>query len=92
MDSRKIAKHRNDIFRLYQVIDPGVVLRVPTKVHGDLSVFFEAMAHEDIDVGSLGLRGTNRDSVLADLRTKYLRSQVMRLSFSGGCPGSFGRN
>jgi len=73
VDSKSIAKHRNDIFRLYRVIDPGQVLDVPAAIRDDITAFFNAIADEPVDLKSLGISGTDSSRVIAELRRFYSR-------------------
>ena len=46
VDSRNIKKHRNDVLRLFQVLDPGHRLELPETIHRDLAVFLQAVEPE----------------------------------------------
>ena len=73
VDSKSIAKHKNDIFRLYRVIDPGQALDVPAAIRNDITAFLDAMADEPVDLKSLGISGTDSSRVIAELRRFYNR-------------------
>ncbi|MBU0505018.1 hypothetical protein KJ708_03405, partial [bacterium] len=66
-----IKKHKNDIFRLYQAIDPETRLDFPSTVKSDLSAFFEAVKSEDINLKNLGVVGQSLDTVLQKLKVYY---------------------
>lgn len=72
VDSRSIKKHRNDVFRLFQIISQELSFKIPDTVLDDLKRFADAMADEDgIDLKSLGLRSITIDELLNQLRTIY---------------------
>jgi hypothetical protein len=73
IDSKTIKKHKNDVFRLFQILDPSIDPAAPAAVKQDLRDFVSRMAGEEIDLKSLGFRSGTRDQVLKEL------SQIYRL-------------
>ena len=71
VDSKSIVKHKNDIFRLYRVIDPGQPIYVPVAIRRDVTAFLDAMADEPVDLKSLGIAATDSIHVIAELRRFY---------------------
>jgi hypothetical protein len=71
IDSKAIRKHKNDVFRLYQSVDPELLLEVPDMVSHDMGLFTAGMASEGVDLEALGVTGASLDSVLAALRELY---------------------
>ncbi len=71
IDSKTIKKHKNDVFRLYQLLDPTVDLATPEKIKTHMRQFITKMAGEELDLKSLGIRFGTRDSLLADLANIY---------------------
>jgi hypothetical protein len=71
VDSRAIKKHRNDVFRLFQVLDPEAAVTPPATIADDLRLFLKEVASEDIDLKSLGLRSRPLQSVLDQFRSFY---------------------
>jgi len=71
VDSKAIKKHKNDVFRLYQIIDPDFDPGAPDEIKDDLRAFIEAMASEDVDLKSLGVRAGALDEVLQGLQSVY---------------------
>jgi hypothetical protein len=71
IDSKVIKKHKNDVFRLYQILDPAIDPAAPEVVKKDLQEFISRMGNEDIDLKSLGVRTVTRDGVLAELAKVY---------------------
>lgn len=72
IDRKKIKKHKNDIFRLYQVIDPSFQKDIPEEVSKDMSAFLDAMESEDVDLKNLGVKGGNKESIIEELRRMYV--------------------
>ena len=72
IDSKKIKKHKNDIFRLYRVIDPEKKIDIPETISKDMSAFLEAMEGEDVDLKNLGVKGQSKESIIEELRRMYV--------------------
>ena len=73
VDSKDIKKHRNDVFRLYGIIDPRFEAEIPEKISQDMDAFITRMATETIDLKSLGLRNVRQEEALENLRRIYCR-------------------
>jgi len=72
IDEKDIKKHKNDVFRLYQIVDPGQSIGLPASIKKDLRQFFDEIESEQgVDLKSLGLRSRSLSEVLADLRLIY---------------------
>jgi len=72
IDAKSIAKHKNDVFRLYRVIDPAFKTDIPKDIRADMGAFLDAMASESVDLKNLGIKGQGLDSILAELRRLYV--------------------
>lgn len=71
IDGKTIKKHKNDVFRLYQILDPDSDPRAPEVVKKDIQEFISRMRDEDVDLKSLGLRVGTRDGILAGIGGVY---------------------
>lgn len=71
IDSKTIKKHKNDVFRLYQILDPTADPAAPEVIKNDLREFISRMRGEDVDLKSLGLRTGTRDGILAEIAKVY---------------------
>jgi len=71
VDSRAIKKHKNDVFRLYQVIDPTSEIDPPRRIVDDMRSFLEQVKQENVDLKALGLGRVSLDSVLDQFRKLY---------------------
>ena len=70
-DSRDIRKHRNDIFRLYRVIDPEFNETTPPNVHRDLKRFTEDVAQDQVNLTDFGVSVQSLEDVLSEIRRIY---------------------
>ena len=71
IDSRNMKKHKNDVLRLYQILDPAIDPEAPDIVKADMREFIARMKDEVTDLPSLGIRTVTLETVLADLATIY---------------------
>jgi hypothetical protein len=55
VDSADIRKHRNDVFRLVAVIEPGVQLDAPKTIRDDMDTFLKKVSDEAVDLKAMGL-------------------------------------
>ena len=67
VDSKAIRKHRNDVFRLYRILDPTSLSIVPPRILDDLERFLAKQAGERTNLKALGLAGRTVPEVVADL-------------------------
>ncbi len=71
IDSKKIKKHRNDVFRLFPVLTPEPITDVPASIKEDMRKFLSAMGEEEIDLAALELATRTKGEVLDNLTTIY---------------------
>ena len=73
IDSKNIRKHKNDVFRLTELLDQDQepLENMPVTVKNDMQVFFERMMDEDVDLKQLGIREKTKDAILDQLRGIY---------------------
>jgi hypothetical protein len=76
IDSKTIKKHKNDVFRLYQILDPASDPAAPEGVKNDIREFISRMRGEDVDLKSLGLRTGTRDDILAEIARVYRVAEI----------------
>ena len=53
VDSKNIKKHKNDVFRLTELLDPTVKIVTPSGVYEDMQKFVDRMENETVDVKQL---------------------------------------
>jgi hypothetical protein len=76
IDSKTIKKHKNDVFRLYQILDPASDPAAPEAVKKDIGEFISRMRNEDVDLKSLGLRTGTRDGILTEIARVYRLAEI----------------
>lgn len=71
VDSKNIKKHKNDVFRLTQLITADTRQMLSTDITEDMKSFLSKMKNEDIDMKSLGIRGRSKEKMLELLLQCY---------------------
>ena len=71
VDSKHIRKHKNDVFRLSQVLTPESTVELPTAIAQDLRQFLDQMTQDLPDLKNLGIKTTPPDEVISRLRQVY---------------------
>ena len=72
VDNTNIKKHKNDIFRLTELIDPTAKITVPQGVYTDVQELVQRMQNESVNVEQLGLKGRTKDQILDELKDLYI--------------------
>ncbi len=73
VDAKSIAKHKNDVFRLYRLIDPAFKTGIPKTIREDMGAFLDAMKSETVDLKNLEINDQGLESILEELRKLYSR-------------------
>ncbi len=76
IDRKDIRKHRNDVFRLYAIVDPDYRPQPSASLRSDMTLFIERMRGEDVDLKAMGLGGASLATVLDALSRLYASSSV----------------
>jgi hypothetical protein len=71
IDSRDIHKHKNDVFRLFQVLPPGLRVNLPPSVAEDLARFIREVSKEPPNLKQLGLSRVSFQEAARELSTIY---------------------
>jgi hypothetical protein len=71
VDTKNIRKHKNDVFRLTDLIDPEATVSAPDAVLRDTREFVERMKEEAVDLKQLGIVGRKKEDILEELKTLY---------------------
>ena len=71
VDSKNIKKHKNDVFRLTELIDPTAKVVAPQGVYADIQEFVRRMKNENVDIKQLGLVGRTKEKILEELKAMY---------------------
>lgn len=71
VDSKNIRKHKNDVFRLTELLDPSSKIMTPEGVYADIQEFIQQMMNESVDIKQLGLTGRTKEQILEELKELY---------------------
>ena len=71
VDSKNIEKHKNDVFRLTELIDPTAKVVALQGVYADIQEFVLRMKNENMDIKQLGLVGRTKEKILEELKAMY---------------------
>ena len=71
IDSKNIKKHKNDVFRLGQLITAESRLVLAEEIATDMKRFLDEMEKEAVDLKALGIRGFNQKTIVSLLRNCY---------------------
>lgn len=71
IDSRNIKKHKNDVFRLFAVLDRADICPLPASIQADLEAAFRRMNEDVVSLESLGLRAITLPELLSSLAKFY---------------------
>ncbi|NLB54843.1 MAG: hypothetical protein GX811_03595 [Lentisphaerae bacterium] len=74
VDAYSIKKHKNDVFRLFQVVDPEFSLRPPPRIMVDMGEFIDKESEVEINLKALGLKNTSHKTVIDGLSKLYGQS------------------
>jgi len=70
-EKHAIIKHKNDVFRLYQIIDPLSKTLLPASIRKDMEDFLDAMDGDIVDLKNLGFKGNRKSEIIRELREIY---------------------
>ncbi len=71
IDTKDVRKHKNDIFRLYSILNPKAKPIIPTSIKSDLVKAFRLLKREDVDLKSLGIKGISVSRIIEELEAFY---------------------
>lgn len=72
IDSKKIEKHKRDVFRLSQLVTGNDHIELSDEILADMTNFISKMENETIDLKNLKIRG-EKSKILDTLKRVYLR-------------------
>ena len=72
VNERDLKKHKNDVFRLFALVDPTMRIDLTPKVHAEVEQFLARMEAEGVKLTDLGIQDYTADEVLAGLRMLYI--------------------
>ncbi|NOY69066.1 MAG: hypothetical protein GXP53_06175 [Deltaproteobacteria bacterium] len=71
IDNKDIRKHKNDLFRLYQILSPDSTLELPVPIADDMRRFLDRIIEDPPNLKDLDIRNTTIDNVLKNLKMIY---------------------
>lgn len=71
VDSKNIRKHKNDVFRLTELIRATTRQELAEEIRNDMKQFLEIMEAEKVDLKSLGLKGADQKTRMNTLYQCY---------------------
>lgn len=71
VDSKNIRKHKNDVFRLTELLDSKSSVDATNTVINDMNIFLNRMDAEEIDLKQLGIAGRSKSDIIDELRRLY---------------------
>ncbi|MCD8197235.1 MAG: hypothetical protein LUE24_08780 [Lachnospiraceae bacterium] len=71
VDSKNIKKHKNDVFRLGQLITADSRQKLGKEIAVDMKRFLDEMEKETIDLKSLGIRSSDQKTIMSLLHRCY---------------------
>lgn len=74
IDSNQIKKHRNDIFRLFPVLNPGQTILISRKILDDMERSLTLLREEAIAMVEMGIRTMTQEAVIKELEKIYVHS------------------
>ncbi len=72
IDSKNINKHKNDVFRLSQLLSENTKIELPSEIKNDMISFISSMKNIEINLSDIGVIGTSKNEVLELLSSVYL--------------------
>ena len=72
VDKRDLNKHKNDVFRLFAIMDPQAKIPVSESVAKDLQDFIALMEKETIDLRAIGIQDITVSEILQSLLSMFL--------------------
>lgn len=74
IDTKNIKKHKNDVFRLTELINPFEKIPAPKKVYTDIQEFIACMKTENVSIKQLGIVGRSKEMILKELKHLYSKN------------------
>ncbi|MGF6990117.1 hypothetical protein M2150_001369 [Lachnospiraceae bacterium PM6-15] len=71
VDSKNTRKHKNDVYRLTELVDSSISIVAPKSVRDDMHTFVSKMMYEDVDLKQLGIVGRSKEQILQELEDMY---------------------
>jgi hypothetical protein len=63
VDSRNIKKHKNDVFKIFQLLSPNLKVELTGNIKKDIIRFMESVTEKDVDFNALKIKGSTLEKV-----------------------------
>lgn len=73
VNERDIKKHKSDVFRLFQIVNPSFRIVLPEAVAAEMRAFIERMSNEQINLKAYGMGDFSQRDILKKLEEMYLQ-------------------
>ena len=84
VDSTQMKKHRNDVFRLFPILDPEKAIQLSERIKGDMVQALNMLRDESIAIADMGINTMTQDEVIKELETIYVCAKFQATR----CPAS----
>lgn len=71
VDNKNIKKHKNDVFRLAQLITANTRQALGVEIAEDMKKFLSEIENEDVDLKSIDVRGTDKKTIISIMYQCY---------------------
>ena len=71
VNSKDIKKHKNDVFRLFGILETDQPIDCPESIQRDLADAFSKLSEDTVDLKALNIKGKSQLEILNELRTFY---------------------
>ena len=72
VNERDLKKHKNDVFRLFPLVEPTAQIAVTPAVGADVGQFINAMERDSVDLERLGVEGMPLKKILETLERMFV--------------------
>ncbi len=79
IDAKTVKKHKNDIFRLFQILSPELRISLPDSISQDMQDYLDALSEDtDLSLKTFGLAGLKASDVIEVLREIYQLDKILK--------------
>ena len=71
VNSKDIKKHKNDVFRLFSILETEQPIHCPESIQRDLAAAFSQLSEDNVDLKALNIKGKTQQEVLDELASFY---------------------
>ncbi len=71
VDNKNIKKHKNDVFRIAQLITADTRQALSVEIAEDMKKFLSEIENEDVDLKSIGVRGADKKTIISMMYQCY---------------------